>query len=120
MRFSKVIFVVILTVATVMAGCKKEQKNAVVADDHEFVDLDLPSGALWAKCNVGATNPEDVGDYFAWGETATKDFYDWKQYKYSECVDGSYLLNKYCTEYTGRKPSKHKRKSPHGAYILMT
>ena len=37
---------------------------------HEFVDLGLPSGTLWATCNVGATSPEQAGLYFAWGETA--------------------------------------------------
>ena len=36
---------------------------------HEFVDLGLPSGSLWATCNVGATSPEQSGLYFAWGET---------------------------------------------------
>lgn len=36
---------------------------------HEYVDLGLPSGVKWATCNVGATSPEDYGDYFAWGET---------------------------------------------------
>ncbi len=36
---------------------------------HEYVDLGLPSGLLWATCNVGATAPEEYGDYFAWGET---------------------------------------------------
>ena len=36
---------------------------------HEFVDLGLPSGTLWATCNVGATSPEQAGLYFAWGET---------------------------------------------------
>ena len=36
---------------------------------HEFVDLGLPSGALWATCNVGATSPEQAGLYFAFGET---------------------------------------------------
>lgn len=35
----------------------------------QAVDLDLPSGTLWASCNVGATSPEEYGDYFAWGET---------------------------------------------------
>ena len=34
-----------------------------------YVNLGLPSGTLWAACNVGATSPEDIGDYFAWGET---------------------------------------------------
>ena len=33
------------------------------------VDLGLPSGTLWATCNVGATSPEQTGLYFAWGET---------------------------------------------------
>ena len=36
---------------------------------HEFVDLGLPSGTLWATCNVGATSPEQAGLYFAFGET---------------------------------------------------
>ena len=40
-----------------------------VCNGHEFVDLRLPSGLLWAKCNVGATSPEQAGLYFAWGET---------------------------------------------------
>ena len=39
---------------------------------HEYVDLGLPSGVKWATCNVGATSPEDYGDYFAWGETSPK------------------------------------------------
>lgn len=36
---------------------------------HDFVDLGLPSGTLWATCNIGAENPADGGLYFAWGET---------------------------------------------------
>ena len=36
---------------------------------YEYVDLGLPSGLKWATCNVGASNPEDYGLYFAWGET---------------------------------------------------
>ena len=38
-------------------------------DEHEYVDLGLPSGTLWATCNVGASSPQDIGLYFAWGET---------------------------------------------------
>ena len=44
------------------------------------VDLGLPSGTLWADHNIGATNPEDYGDYYSWGETATKETYDWSTY----------------------------------------
>ncbi len=35
----------------------------------DYVDLGLPSGTLWATCNIGASKPEEYGDYFAWGET---------------------------------------------------
>ena len=44
-----------------------EEKNT--HNGYEFVDLGLPSGLLWATCNVGATSPEQAGLYFAWGET---------------------------------------------------
>lgn len=49
---------------------------------YEYVDLGLPSGLLWATCNLGATNPEDYGDFYAWGETETKETYTWDNYKY--------------------------------------
>jgi hypothetical protein len=61
---------------------------------YEFVDLDLPSGTLWAKCNIGADEEHEYGDYFAWGETETKKNYDWHTYKY---CDGNFNeLTKYC------------------------
>ena len=40
-----------------------------IENGHKYVDLGLPSGTLWATCNVGAEKPEDYGLYFAWGET---------------------------------------------------
>ena len=40
-----------------------------------WVDLGLPSGTLWATCNVGANSPEEYGDYFAWGVTEKKQKY---------------------------------------------
>lgn len=61
----------------------------------DWVDLGLPSGLLWATRNVGATSPEDYGDYFAWGETSPKSVYDWSTYRYS---NGDYgQLTKYCS-----------------------
>ncbi|MBR6067879.1 MAG: hypothetical protein IKP45_08770, partial [Bacteroidales bacterium] len=61
---------------------------------HEWVDLGLPSGLLWATCNVGATNPTDYGNYYAWGEITTKENYSWDTYRYS---NRSYnTLTKYC------------------------
>lgn len=67
-------------------------------EDHEYVDLGLPSGTLWATCNVGAGCPEDYGYFFAWGETEPKSVYDWSTYKWCivDPVDGSYFLTKYC------------------------
>ena len=61
---------------------------------HEYVDLGLPSGILWATCNVGADVPEEYGDYFAWAETQPKSIYNWNTYVY---CNGTYVtLTKYC------------------------
>lgn len=60
------------------------------------VDLGLPSGLKWASCNVGATNPEEYGAYFAWGETKPKSDYQWSTYKW--CNGDRYKLTKYCTK----------------------
>ena len=74
---------------------------------HEYVDLGLPSGTLWAKCNVGATNETDYGLYFAWGETegyaikyVDEDWiidgekaFTWNDYKWTE--DGGSTVSKY-------------------------
>lgn len=44
-------------------------------DNVGYVDLGLPSGNLWAECNLGASSPEQYGDYYAWGETKPKQEY---------------------------------------------
>ncbi len=49
-------------------------------DTKEAVDLGL--SVKWATCNVGASKPEEYGNYYAWGETTTKNYYDWSTYKY--------------------------------------
>ena len=71
--------------------------RSVENTSHTYIDLGLPSGTLWATCNVGANAPEEYGDYFAWGETQTKDDYSWSTYQY--CNGGMYTLTKYCTNY---------------------
>ncbi len=55
-----------------------------VINGHNFIDLGLPSGLLWAETNVGASSTSDVGDYFAWGETTSKSYYEWKNYKWRD------------------------------------
>lgn len=56
---------------------KKTQFNS-----HDYVDFGLSSGTLWATCNVGASSPEEVGDYFAYGETRPKSTYTLDNYRY--------------------------------------
>lgn len=47
------------------------------------IDLGLPSGLLWAKSNMGTTEPTELGDYYAWGETSpNKKKYNNRAYKY--------------------------------------
>lgn len=89
----KAIAAIMLTVVVICGvGCKKENNGNT--NGHAYVDLDLPSGLLWATCNIGANAPEDYGDYFAWGETKTKDTYNWSTYKW--CKGDYDQLTKYC------------------------
>jgi hypothetical protein len=71
-------------------------EEKTIVDGHEYVDLGLPDGALWATCNIGANSPEEFGDYFAWGETQPKDSYGTASYKY--CKDRMDSLTKYCKD----------------------
>ena len=77
-------------------GYLTEGIEVTLTDIHSTVDLGLPSGLLWATCNVGALAPEDYGDYFAWGETQPKVIYDDTTYQY--CNDDIYQLTKYCND----------------------
>ncbi len=64
-----------------------EQDNASISanvNGHEYVDLGLPSGLLWATCNVGAGSSEQIGEYYAWGELTTKSSYTNATYQYQD------------------------------------
>ena len=73
-----------LTSGTLTVSITLLQQAKPDLNGHAYVDLGLPSGLLWATCNVGATTPEEYGDYFAWGETAKKNSYTWANYKWSD------------------------------------
>ena len=60
---------------------------------HSYVDLGLPSGTKWAAWNVGAAVPQDYGYYYAWGETTTKEVYNWETYRFT--TDGGSTITKY-------------------------
>jgi hypothetical protein len=88
----------LMTAVVFAAGCTKEDNadGDGITNGHTYVDLGLPSGTLWAACNVGANTPEGYGDFFAWGETYPKDCYNWSTYKY---CNGSWRnLTKYSTK----------------------
>ena len=77
----------------VKATCK-----VVVGVTHEYVDLGLPSGVLWATCNVGTEDPFSYGDFFAWGETVPQldKQYGWDSYKW--CEGSASSITKYMTK----------------------
>ena len=75
----------------------------------EAVDLGLPSGLKWASFNLGASKPEEYGDYYAWGETEPyyssqdpltwkdgKTGYNWASYKW--CMGSENTITKYCQD----------------------
>lgn len=69
------------------------------------VDLGLPSGTLWATCNVGATAPQGVGLFFAWGDTVGHGndisdgyLFSWENYKWGEVSDEQTYFTKYCSD----------------------
>ena len=101
---------------TTYQDCGKNRPITGTENGYTWVNLGLPSGIRWATCNVGAENPWDYGDYFAWGETVgygksdpsnahnyayrntyVKTYYDWVTYKYCNGTSGS-TLTKYNTK----------------------
>lgn len=77
-----------LTLLVFSIGIANAQHNT------DYVDLGLPSGTLWATCNVGAAKPWEYGEYFAWGETRPNTDYSWTTYKYANGAEER--LTKYC------------------------
>ena len=80
---------------TVQVGDKEAVCKITVRDPLAVasVDLGLPSGLRWAACNVGASSPEEYGDYYGWGETELNSSYDWPDY--GLCNGTSASLTKY-------------------------
>ena len=65
----------------------------VEPEGFKIAAVDLGLSVKWANANLGANAPEEYGDYYAWGETATKEKYDWSTYKFSK--GGPAKLTKY-------------------------
>lgn len=83
------IYLMLLVGLTTPSLYSQVDNNLCPDDQHpHMIDLGLPSGTKWACCNVDATKPEDFGGYYAWGETETKDSYEWETYTYYNDNDG--------------------------------
>lgn len=92
-----IVAMMLMTAMFFTVGCKKENNPDVSGTiyGHEYVDLGLPSGTLWATCNIGANAALEYGDLYAWGETETKTTYLWDNYKYCK---GQWQMTKYCND----------------------
>ena len=77
----------------------------------EYVDLGLPSGIKWAKCDLGASSPEKYGDKYSWGETWTKT--SWDYYYFTDIVAGQY------TKYDSRDKRFFLEKEDDVAYLRL-
>ena len=86
-----------IAIMACFVSCESTVSNL---NSHEYVDLGL--SVKWATCNVGANSPEEYGDYFAWGETKPKEYYDWSTYKwynYNEEYNEELAYDGYFTKY---------------------
>ena len=100
--------------AEVAKKIKELELNAGVGipkETMEYVDLGLPSGIKWAKCDLGETSPEKYGDRYCWGETWTK--WNYEYYYFDDIVEGQY------TKYDSRDKRYFLEKEDDVAYLRL-
>ena len=100
--------------AEIAKKIKELELNAGVGvpkETMEYVDLGLPSGIKWAKCDLGASSPEIYGDEYSWGETWTKWSDDY--YYFTDIVEGQY------TKYDSRDKRFFLEKEDDVAYLRL-
>lgn len=87
----------------IVAECSVKVNKKIVVPDA----IDLGLKVKWASFNLGASAPEEYGDYYAWGETKTKEKYTWGTYMW--CNGAASSLTKYNTS-SSRGPIDNKTK----------
>ena len=100
--------------AEIAKKIKELELNAGVGvpkETMEYVDLGLPSGIMWAKCDLGASSPERYGDEYSWGETWTKKNDNY--YYFTDIVEGQY------TKYDSRDKRFFLEKEDDVAYLRL-
>ena len=98
-------FLVALLSFSIFSACEVDDKINFVPESpsngtengHEYVDLGL--SVKWATCNVGASSPEEYGDYFAWGEVEPKSSYGWSTHKYCNGYESTLTKYNYSSSY---------------------
>lgn len=85
-------------IAKLLAQLKTAAGIGGSTENVEYVDLGLPSGNLWATCNLGASSPEAYGDYYAWGEVEPKQKYTYPNHKWYKEGAPSLGFTKYNNE----------------------
>lgn len=73
---------------------KKQTEKPILTGTTTYVDLGLPSGTLWAACNIGAKSEVEFGDHFAWGEILRNEKYCWNTYKFHDMKHMTFKYNK--------------------------
>lgn len=92
--------------------------DKIIINGHEAVDLGL--SVKWATCNVGASSPEEFGDYFAWGETETKAVFSKCNHRFYDPTPYSFALDPTPIGLYYRKGYYRKRYKDGGGYIIYT
>lgn len=96
----------VVVAQTVNVHFKNGQKIEFPSDNVDYVDfsakasdptltpgqaVDLGLSVYWASCNLGATKPEEYGDYYAWGETSPKSQFTKDNYSYYDSNMAQYI-----------------------------
>ena len=71
-RIARIIYVPLIALVAILLWARKT----------DYVDMG--TGVLWATCNLGADSPDELGDYYAWGETEAKDLYSLDNYAWKD------------------------------------
>lgn len=93
------------------------EKEKINNNGYEYVDLELPSGTLWATCNVGAKKPSEYGLYFQWGDTQGYSKEQVGKDKHFTCNDYKWINGSSFTKYT--KPGSTLELEDDAAHVNM-
>ena len=79
-----------LAALSLIFACTPENNNNGHLGPCPSGAVDLGLSVYWGTTNIGASNPEDYGDYYAWGETEPKEKYSWSTYKFGTSESGPF------------------------------